>query len=1135
MDVISEPIPAGDVNLLSSNNSKIAVENNMIYVVWEDTSNLNGAGTDSDIFYRHYNGASWSKLQVISESKTGKNINLGESYEPDIAVENGNVYIVWYDDNNTNLSGSDYDIFYRANLTGNGWEDIQVISEPAIMQDINTGWSISPEIVVENGSVHVCWQDDSNFNNAAVDWDIFYRSNLTGLGWGSIQIVSEPVQGSDINKGESRAPDIAIDKGELYLVWYDDNNTYNAGTDNDILYRSNLTGSGWSAIAVLSEPLQGSDINKGDSKFPAITAEDGQIHLAWHDNNNTNGASADYDILYKYFNGNTWTAVQVISEPVAGADINTGGSLYPSLDVDQGSVYIAWHDTNNTTSAGQDMDIFYRTKNSGTSWNEITVISEPVEGSDQNTGKSIQPNIVVKYGKTHIVWTDNNNTNYAGTDRDILYRSTFNGPTLKNGNVSPLTGYSSTYFNFSVEYQDPDNQPPLYIKVSLSGTNYTMVEADSSDVSYFNGKVYYYNTTLGLGSGYNFSFFTTDGTYSAETAVIEAPDVVNFQPRITTVNNETAYEDTNYEVQYEFEDQDLGQTHMWTFNSNAKSWLSFNPTTAILQGIPEDEDVGEYWVNITVSDSLGAANWTYFTLTVINVNDPPEIEVIGNLTAIEDEDYQISIKTTDVDTSQIEINLSIKTNASWLTKINDTSLNTTFSGTPNNDDVGEYYINITANDTEGGVNYDERVLKVLNVNDPPVIQTQDVINAWPDQLYSVLYEVEDIDHDLQFLTWSFETKAGNWLKMNLSTGWLNGTPEESHIGSYWVNVSVYDIEGGVDFHNFTLTVNLPPNQSPILDTTGINITAVAGQLYVQKINVSDDRTLVPDLEWSLVTNAGWLAFNEATQELQGTPGDNEVGAFWVNLSVNDTDGGLSFHNFTITVDPSPNTAPELTEGKVSPEQGDIDTKFTFSVYYYDADGDPPGQVKVVIDGEEYDMSLDSGTAANGTYVYKTKLSKGAHSFYFTATDGNKTAMGGDTSTPISSSTSRETSEIEDVSEGIDWILILLIIIIIILIIAIIGVALYRSKKPRADEMEIPPDDFDEEPFEEPEEYEDEEDEYYEDEDEVEEVEEVEDEFEFEFEEDLEAPEEEFEIEFDEDEYEYEDEDEDEPEEWDFEE
>ena len=244
----------------------------------------------------------------------------------------------------------------------------------------------------------------------------------------------------------------------------------------------------------------------------------------------------------------------------------------------------------------------------------------------------------------------------------------------------------------------------------------------------------------------------------------------------------------------------------------------------------------------------------------------------------------------------------------------------------------------------------------------------------------------------------------------------------------------------------------------------------------------------------------------------------------VNLSVNDSDGGLSFHNFTITVDPSPNTAPELADGMFTPEQGDIDTKFTFSVHYFDAEGDPPRQIQVVIDGEEYDLLLISGAAANGTYVYSTKLSKGAHSFYFTATDGNKTAMSGDTSTPISPSTSRETSEIDDVSDGIDWILIILIIVIIILIIAIIGVALYRSKKPQADEMEIPPDEFEEEPFEEPEEdeYDDEEDEYYEDEDEVDEVE---DEFEFELDEDIETPEEEFEIELDEDE----------PEEWDFEE
>jgi hypothetical protein len=1117
--VPSEPIEDADINTFSSNNSKIVVENDKIYLVWEDTSNLNGAGTDSDIMYRYFDGNSWSKIDIVSEPKIGKNINLGDSHEPDIVVENGNVYVVWYDNNNTNKSGSDYDIFYRSNMTGKGWDSIQVISEPVIMADNNLGWSISPTIDVENGSIHVCWQDDSNFNNAAVDWDIFYRDNLTGAGWGPIQVISEPVSNADLNKGESREPDINVDDyGNIYIVWYDDNDTMGSGNDNDILFRSNLTGSGWGSISVLSEPKTGSNINTGDSKAPTIVAVNGNMHLAWHDNNDTNGCGADYDIFYKYYNSNKWTAVQIISEPEIGKDNNIGGSLYPVLDVDNGREYLVWHDTNDTASSGYDTDIFYRYRTIGNSWSAIEVVSEPLVGSNMNQGKSLHPDINVRYGKTHIVWADNNNTNYAGIDRDIFYRTTLNSPTLQNGMVSPKTGYSSTYFNFTVQYLDPDNQAPLYIKVTLSGINYTMLEANITDDSYYNGKLFYYTTTLGIGTDYNFSFFSTDGTYLVSTGIIDGPDVINFQPKIVTENVETAFEDIYYEVGYVFEDQDVGQAHVWTFTSNALGWLSFDSTDAILYGTPLNEHIGEYWVNISISDELGALNWTYFTLTVVNVNDLPDIEIIGNLTAVEDKYYQISIKATDIDTSQTKINLSVITNATWLTKINESALNTTFQGTPRNDDVGIFTINITANDTEGGISYDERLITVLNVNDPPKILTMDVLDTWPGQLYAVNYSAKDIDPGPQTLTWSYDSNAGNWLAMNLMTGWLNGTPSESNIGAYWVNVSVNDGNGGMDYHNFTLTVNLPPNQPPVINISVVNTTAVTGDLYLQTINVTDDRTIVTDLNWTLNSNADWLVFLENSRQLKGTPEDKDVGVYWVNLSVVDAEGGFAYNNFTIEVIPSPNFPPVLTAGQIKPEDGDTDTEFKFSVRYFDPDGDPPYMIKVVIDGNEHVMELDSGTASNGTYIYKTKLSQGKHTFYFTASDGNKTAVAGDTSTPIGPSTSRETSDIEKASDGTDWILILLIIIVIILIVAIILAALYRPKKPQVSDGRTLPEE-DEEYEEETEDEEDEDE--TEDEEDEDEVEDEEDEDETEDEEDEDEVEDEEEYEYEvEDEYEY---------------
>ncbi|GAG99906.1 unnamed protein product, partial [marine sediment metagenome] len=194
--VISEPVSGRDFDTRISYASRIAVENDKIYVVWWSDNNTNGAGTDDDVFYRHFDGNNWADIQVISEPVIGQNINTGRSGVPDIAVENGKIYVVWQDLDNTNGAGNnDVDIFYRCNLTGTSWEPVQVISEPIFGKNMNIGHSWSPKIAVENGKIYVVWDDVNNTNNAGNDRDMFYRCNITGFGWEPVQIISEPVSG----------------------------------------------------------------------------------------------------------------------------------------------------------------------------------------------------------------------------------------------------------------------------------------------------------------------------------------------------------------------------------------------------------------------------------------------------------------------------------------------------------------------------------------------------------------------------------------------------------------------------------------------------------------------------------------------------------------------------------------------------------------------------------------------------------------------------------------------------------------------------------------------------------------------------------------------------------------------------
>ncbi|MHA1347894.1 MAG: fibronectin type III domain-containing protein, partial [Candidatus Heimdallarchaeaceae archaeon] len=84
-----------------------------------------------------------------------------------------------------------------------------------------------------------------------------------------------------------------------------------------------------------------------------------------------------------------------------------------------------------------------------------------------------------------------------------------------------------------------------------------------------------------------------------------------------------------------------------------------------------------------------------------------------------------------------------------------------------------------------------------------------------------------------------------------------------------------------------------------------------------------------------------------------------------------------------------NQAPQVSNGEVSPTSGDTSTDFTYSVYYYDADGDSPAISYVNIDGTDYSMSLSSGYSADGTYFYTTHLSAGSHNYYFIFSDGKQ--------------------------------------------------------------------------------------------------------------------------------------------------
>jgi hypothetical protein len=216
------------------------------------------------------------------------------------------------------------------------------------------------------------------------------------------------------------------------------------------------------------------------------------------------------------------------------------------------------------------------------------------------------------------------------------------------------------------------------------------------------------------------------------------------------------------------------------------------------------------------------------------------------------------------------------------------------SGTPENSDVGSWTVNVSVSDGRGGIDFSNFTLTVININDSPVIITGNDLTAYVDELYSMDYDAQD--EDLDPLTWNLFTNA-SWLSIDSLTGVLSGTPTDSKIGSYIVNVSVSDGNDGSDFTEFILEV-ISLNNAPVIVTDDVE-SAFENVLYSVDYDATDEDS--DPLIWTLDTNASWLSIESSSGILSGTPSEFHVGFYWVKVSVSDGNSGNDFSEFTLTV------------------------------------------------------------------------------------------------------------------------------------------------------------------------------------------------------------------------------------------
>ncbi len=374
------------------------------------------------------------------------------------------------------------------------------------------------------------------------------------------------------------------------------------------------------------------------------------------------------------------------------------------------------------------------------------------------------------------------------------------------------------------------------------------------------------------------------------------PGVAN---RTLFIINIPAFKDDLPSVMYALEDElfdiwdediiiDGGSVATWPFTKSS-DWIRNSKDWHHYGGTPNNGDVGTHWLNLTYLNILLDGDW--WNVTIIVNNTPPSILTTDVREVEEDSAYLVDYDSDD--DGQGTITWHLDTAATWL-EINETT--GVLSGVPTYLDAGVADISVSVDDGNGGWDFRNFTIEVIDIVDIPIIITEELPDATEEEYYTFQLEVYDPDY-MDFSTWSIGTNA-TWLEIGYETGLLLGTPGNEDVGEWIVGIIVTDsyfLQSSVYLTLNVLNVNDPPTITTEDRTSSLEDVEYRIDYEATDPDVGDVLT------WSLETDAGWLDIDEGTGVLSGTPTNDDLGSYFVNVTVSDGEGGSASHEFKLEV------------------------------------------------------------------------------------------------------------------------------------------------------------------------------------------------------------------------------------------
>ena len=376
-------------------------------------------------------------------------------------------------------------------------------------------------------------------------------------------------------------------------------------------------------------------------------------------------------------------------------------------------------------------------------------------------------------------------------------------------------------------------------------------------------------------------------------------------------------EDTNYYFDLNATDID-NETLVF---SDDTSLFDVNPSSGVINFTPNHLQIGLYngdnAVALLVKDPSEQGDVFFWGFTIISVNDQPILSNIGNRQVRANVRFNYIVNATDEEDDHLGIkngNLTFSDDTN-LFDINPVTGEIDFI--PNETQAGQYQINISVVDSQGGIDAEIVILDILP-NSAPIFTAFPNSTAFEDILYNSFATANDPDNDQVMYS-----DNSSLFDISINSGTISFLPLMIDVGNYTFALFANDSFGAITTEILTLEI-LGTNDAPVFNPIIGNLLADEDSLFIYDINATDeeDAPLFENGNLTYYTNSSWFNIS-INGYFNFTPINENVGTNWIEFRVNDSRNSQTVEIVNLTV-LNTNDVPNITSF--------YPTNLSFSVY-----------------------------------------------------------------------------------------------------------------------------------------------------------------------------------------------------------